>query len=645
MSLFVLPMAGGSARLGQTSFSRFLRWWFYQHGLYCAKHPRVAAGIGMVVVLLSALGLLNPRGQPFVFDLQASIDNFWSYVHQYAVPRWHAGAYLWLVAHIAWAADSGVKYPMLKRARSVLGLKTLQGRVRAGPQRSQPWSPSFAARFTVGLCGILVVLFSVLLACGVSNSLLGVSMAAIFDELPFLVLFMGVQSVFSLLDASTSTYNETESTVGAQGVVVVDRVNQIALATSLTGPEELLTSLAKAGIALLFCWPLTSLMGPGLEPVADFWVHAGLAVLFKCLLQMSLFASLVQAMLPEWDPARRRTNALLTPDIKCRVCFESGSDLRRCPCKCTGSVGYIHPVCFQQWFETKKSMRCELCHMIFNVRMVPTSVTTNMQTIESLVADLVPPLTKRLALFAVLTASILCNKLGFILVDFLADKFRFLLAQVQPRAGGAAGILKERQELLAYLFTMLALMFPSVAAAVVGVVPRVLREWHRRHRAMHWDGPIVDDCSSEDESKERWAHDCEPESVVQRAPDVRSGEGAVGPKLPHGHGQGHIMPGVVQKGATRSHDAAAGQGMCWKMEKDDESQGSAQRTEGEGPGGAQGAKMMQPVESSKAGAQGSSREGDPARRGELVQKVATDGQREDGPAAITSSCCSVSGAS
>ena len=363
------------------------------------------------------------------------------------------------------------------------------GQVRAGPQRSQPWSPSFAARFTVGLCGILAVLFSVLLACGVSNSLLGVSMAAIFDELPFLVLFMGVQSVFSLLDASTSTYNETESTVGTQGVVVVDRVNQIALATSLTGPEELLTSLTKAGIALLFCWPLTSLMGPAIEPVADFWVHAGLAVLFKCLLQMSLFASLVQTMLPEWDPARRRTNALLTPDIKCRVCFEIGSDLRRCPCKCTGSVGYIHPVCFQQWFETKKSLRCELCHMIFNVRMVPTSVTTNMQTIESLVADLVPPLTKRLALFAVLTAAILCNKLGFILVDFLADKFRFLLAQVQPRAGGAAGILKERQELLAYLFTMLALMFPSVAAAVVGVVPRVLTEWHRRHRAMHWDGP------------------------------------------------------------------------------------------------------------------------------------------------------------
>ena len=146
----------------------------------------MAAGIGIIVVLLGALGLLNPRGQPFVFNLQASMDDFWSYVHQYAIPRWHAGAYLLLAAHVAWAADSGVKYPVLKRARSVLGLKTLEERVSRKMRRnSQPWSPSFAARFTVGLCGILVVLFSVLLACAVSNSLLGVSMAAVFDELPF----------------------------------------------------------------------------------------------------------------------------------------------------------------------------------------------------------------------------------------------------------------------------------------------------------------------------------------------------------------------------------------------------------------------------------------------------------------------------
>jgi hypothetical protein len=485
----------GSVQLGQTSFSRFLRCWFYHHGRYCAKHPRIAAGIGIVVVLLSALGLLNPRGQPFVFNLQASMNDFWSYVHQYAIPRWHAGAYLLLGAHLAWAADSGVKYPMLKRARSVLGLKTLAEQVYTkGRRNTQPWSPSFAARFAVGLCGILVVLFSVLLACAVSNSLLGVSMAAVFDELPFLVLFMGVHSVFSLLDASTSTYNATEYSEGVREVVVVDRVNQIALATSLSGPEELLTSLTKAALALLFCWPLTSVMGASMEPVANFWVHAGLAVLFKCLLQMSVFASLVQTMLPEWDPARRRTRALLTPDIKCRVCFETGLDLRRCPCKCTGSVGYIHPVCFQQWFETKKSMRCELCGMIFNIRMLPTSVTTNMQTIESLFVDLVPPLTRRLVLFLALSAALLCNKLGVMVFDAMADKVRYPLSHL-PLHGGLAA----NRDLLVNLVTLGVLGMPAVVAALVGVVPMVLTEWHRRHRVMHWDGPITD-CGADSDS-------------------------------------------------------------------------------------------------------------------------------------------------
>ena len=35
--------------------------------------------------------------------------------------------------------------------------------------------------------------------------------------------------------------------------------------------------------------------------------------------------------------------------------------------------------------------RCELCGVIFNIRMLPTSVNTNVQTIESFVSDLVGP--------------------------------------------------------------------------------------------------------------------------------------------------------------------------------------------------------------------------------------------------------------
>lgn len=49
--------------------------------------------------------------------------------------------------------------------------------------------------------------------------------------------------------------------------------------------------------ALAAAWPLSALVW---APLGDFCVHAGLAVLFKCLIQMSVFASLVQHLLPAW---------------------------------------------------------------------------------------------------------------------------------------------------------------------------------------------------------------------------------------------------------------------------------------------------------------------------------------------------------
>jgi hypothetical protein len=53
-----------------------------------------------------------------------------------------------------------------------------------------------------------------------------------------------VQGVFSLLDASTTTFSHAEQRKGSE-VYVVDRVNQIAMATSLTGPEDFLIAVAK----------------------------------------------------------------------------------------------------------------------------------------------------------------------------------------------------------------------------------------------------------------------------------------------------------------------------------------------------------------------------------------------------------------
>jgi len=294
----------------------------------------------------------------------------------------------------------------------------------------------------VGLCGVLTVLSAIGMSVAVAHSLFGSGMERVFDELPFLILFMGVGSVYALLDASTATFKVSEHQAKQVGehlpggeVYVVDRVNQIAMATSLTGPEELLTSFAKGFVALAAAWPLSALVW---APLGDFCVHAGLAVLFKCLIQMSVFASLVQHLLPAWDPQRKGAAPLITPDVKCRVCFEYSTSLRRCPCECTGSVGYIHPLCFQEWFEIKKSMRCELCHGIFKVRMLRTSVHTNIQTMESFLSDLLPPLLTRTCLYLILELALLCNKLGFLALervwDWVTDTLRV------PRGGMAVAL-------------------------------------------------------------------------------------------------------------------------------------------------------------------------------------------------------------
>lgn len=74
-------------------------------------------------------------------------------------------------------------------------------------------------------------------------------------------MYVGVQGVFSLLDASTVTFSHSEKRDVGQ-VCVVDRVNQIAMATSLTGPEDFLIALVKVsrtyspcGQGLIVCVP------------------------------------------------------------------------------------------------------------------------------------------------------------------------------------------------------------------------------------------------------------------------------------------------------------------------------------------------------------------------------------------------------
>lgn len=51
---------------------------------------------------------------------------------------------------------------------------------------------------------------------------------------------------------------------------------------------------------------------------------------------------------------------------QCRICFEEDDNLI-CPCKCNGSIKYIHNSCLNTIIEYKRNMMCEICKTKYNI--------------------------------------------------------------------------------------------------------------------------------------------------------------------------------------------------------------------------------------------------------------------------------------
>ena len=78
------------------------------------------------------------------------------------------------------------------------------------------------------------------------------------------------------------------------------------------------------------------------------------------------------------------TGSLNAEPIECRVCFaaETHADeadpenlkserLRRLlfhPCKCKGSMSYIHELCLVKWLLARNIRHCELCKSTFTIK-------------------------------------------------------------------------------------------------------------------------------------------------------------------------------------------------------------------------------------------------------------------------------------
>ena len=57
------------------------------------------------------------------------------------------------------------------------------------------------------------------------------------------------------------------------------------------------------------------------------------------------------------------TFATVVEDDICRVCRGTADENQPLfyPCKCSGSIRYVHEACLKEWLKHSKKSHCELC--------------------------------------------------------------------------------------------------------------------------------------------------------------------------------------------------------------------------------------------------------------------------------------------
>ena len=130
------------------------------------------------------------------------------------------------------------------------------------------------SKILLALGGIFVVIFSIIIAVGLC-SLFGVAATLIISEvIPFLVLAIGVDNIFILVD----TYQTTNPKDGVE--------KRLGETLALVGSSITMASLSEAAAFLLG-------MLTRMPAVVAFSVYASVAILFDFLLQITFFAALV----------------------------------------------------------------------------------------------------------------------------------------------------------------------------------------------------------------------------------------------------------------------------------------------------------------------------------------------------------------
>lgn len=134
-------------------------------------------------------------------------------------------------------------------------------------------------RFSLGLIGILIVLFSVFLSVGFW-SLFGVKATLIIAEvIPFLILAVGVDNIFLICNE----YSNIEKLTITNSLQINEKIGKTM---ANIGPSILLSSLCQ-----FICFILGSFVG--MPAVRNFSLYISVAIIFNTVLQVTAFVSVL----------------------------------------------------------------------------------------------------------------------------------------------------------------------------------------------------------------------------------------------------------------------------------------------------------------------------------------------------------------
>lgn len=152
------------------------------------------------------------------------------------------------------------------------------------------------SKITLGLCGVTIVILSVLCSLGVFSYAQLPASLIIIEVVPFLVLAVGVDNIFILVQ----TYQRN-----ARGPTET-REQQIGKVVGMVGPSMLLTSLSES--VAFFLGALTTM-----PAVKMFSLYAGMAVWFDFCFQITAFVSLMSLDARRHDANRYDVACCLKP--------------------------------------------------------------------------------------------------------------------------------------------------------------------------------------------------------------------------------------------------------------------------------------------------------------------------------------------